>query len=1510
MADENITLNIDMETKDAEKSLNRFRSIAQEAFSSSSTKVQDMGVKIDRVNGRLSNYISELKRLKNTTVPTEQYTKLQTRIDKVGKEYEKTKAKADKLADVRVPTERYQELTTRLSTTKSEVKSVETELSKMKETATFSALSKTAESYLNKLSKIESELAILRTSGKDATNSEDYIKLSQEADKYKRKISDACTALENLSAEGKRYENNREFEVKSARLKVLKTLIKSTEGEMQALENSDQAYEHSTAFTEQATKAKALETELNTLNAQKEKWDKEGTSGGGFTTQADLATSKVEKLKTAIQGCINQNEVNTNKVGETVQKEAELENKTGRVRKSTRDMGSAFTSVKTNVNSLLNTFKRFATTAINRVSKVASTLKNKLSGEITKTRNTSNTSFKSMLTQVLKYAFGIRSVFLLYKKIRTTIKTGIGEMAKDFEDVNESASELYNSWNTFKSSIISAFEPIYTYVVPALSTMLDYMTEVMNSLANFFANLTGASTYKKAIKQNNDYADSLSSTADSADEASEELATYDELLVITTDDSSDSTSSSQDTWQWVEVATTASEWAETIKDALTDWDFTEVGEKINNALVNAMSSINWDEVYGYASNFGTGLATFLNGLIDEDLFSTLGSTIAKSLNTAFTAVFTFADTFEWDELGDAIASGINSFVSDFDIKLAVNTFNKVANGILDTLIAAVNGVEWENVANAIADGIDTLDLSGIGSRLGKFVSGLANALYTLVSKKETWKNLGTKIGEGVNAFFTSMSEVDKKTGLNGWEALGQTISDTILGFGDTIITALETINWEEVGQGIADFISNIKWKDVVFKLGKLLNALKDAIIGIIAGLELTDEEVKGISIAIGAIAVTLLAISALKLGASITTAYLTNLISAKIGGIIPKAGVAITGVALIIGSIALSLVDTGNTFGNAVLDMFSALGVLVGLRMLKVPWSWSLVLAIGFLTISLLSDSAAFQEFKWQVKRKLGDLGLAEPMIEEGYTVTDDQKEGLTLYKEGKIELDFKKVDVKDSTSETSTAPLVSKVQSFIDKAMAQVNNESVLEVGGNLVKSVNTGAQNEIDSSENESFWSNAWSLFKTSVVGSLQSVFNMHSPSRVMMPYGQNILLGIVQGFKDKISSIGTYITNLKTTVVTYIESAFSSGWWSNIVSWFEGIIHWDDILNVFDENEWSEYWSGLWTDVEDTFSGVGQWFKDTFGGAWDNIKEAFSNTKTWSGEKWSDIKTPFSDTGTWFKEKFDGAWTNVSGAFSSTSEFFSGKWSDIKNAFPGDDGNGIKSWFSEKFGDAWDAVKSVFNGDGNGEGVSGFFNNLWSTIQDSFSSLGTNISDAIGDAVKEGLNSIIDFIEDTINDAIGIINSALDLVDKIIPGKTEKVDEVSLPKFARGGVATKATAGIFGEAGAEAIVPLENNIGWLDKMANMIADVAIPDITQGLVLPMSQEFIKATSGDSDYASKSLTVDDIVNAVSQAIDMNKSEDDHSPIVIALEGKQIAQVVWNESEKKYKQTGLRPAYT
>ena len=258
----------------------------------------------------------------------------------------------------------------------------------------------------------------------------------------------------------------------------------------------------------------------------------------------------------------------------------------------------------------------------------------------------------------------------------------------------------------------------------------------------------------------------------------------------------------------------------------------KLGKKISTTLSNAMEDIDWKSIYQKAAGFGTGLASFLNGLFaggeGARLFSNLGSTIANSLNTALTGLNSFATTFNWDEFGRNLGIGINGFFTTWDAGLTADAFNNMANGVLTAMTSALNRIHWDLIAKRIGELIKGIDTKGIGENFGKLVNSIVNALYTLVSNKETWKDLGTKIGDGINGFF-------KGFGKSGWKKLGKTISNTFSGFVTTITTAINTVDWDYVGQCIGDFLSGIDFGKVAIDLAKLALAIGKAIAKAIKG---------------------------------------------------------------------------------------------------------------------------------------------------------------------------------------------------------------------------------------------------------------------------------------------------------------------------------------------------------------------------------------------------------------------------------------------------------------------------------------------------------------------------------------------------------------------------------------------------------------------------------------------------------------------------------------------------
>ena len=93
-------------------------------------------------------------------------------------------------------------------------------------------------------------------------------------------------------------------------------------------------------------------------------------------------------------------------------------------------------------------------------------------------------------------------------------------------------------------------------------------------------------------------------------------------------------------------------------------------------------------------------------------------------------------------------------------------------------------------------------------------------------------------------------------------------------------------------------------------------------------------------------------------------------------------------------------------------------------------------------------------------------------------------------------------------------------------------------------------------------------------------------------------------------------------------------------------------------------------------------------------------------------------------------------------------------------------------------------------------------------SFGARFTNVGVGIGRAIADGFGkAILIGIVKPLNRVITFINTLGDKVSNFMPfvGDIKDIPPLSLPKFARGTIATGPTVGIFGEAGPEALIPM---------------------------------------------------------------------------------------------------------
>lgn len=232
------------------------------------------------------------------------------------------------------------------------------------------------------------------------------------------------------------------------------------------------------------------------------------------------------------------------------------------------------------------------------------------------------------------------------------------------------------------------------------------------------------------------------------------------------------------------------------------------------------------------------------------------------------------------------------------------------------------------------------------------------------------------------------------------------------------------------------------------------------------------------------------------------------------------------------------------------------------------------------------------------------------------------------------------------------------------------------------------------------------------------------------------------------------------------------------------------------------------GLWNALPILLQGIISMIGSIGTAIWQILSGFFTKIGEWFGNLWQSIKDILSPVIEWFSNLFSSAWEGIKNAFAAVGDFFSGVWNKIKGAF-----SAVGTFFKDAFQNAWNAVKNVFSG------VKDFFTGIWDKIKNAFSAIGTKIGDAISGTVKKGINGMLGIIEGIINGFLGMINGAIGLINKIPGVNISKVQLVSFTRLAKGGVVDEPTPAVFGEDGAEAVVPLENNTGWIRNVAKQI-------------------------------------------------------------------------------------------
>ena len=581
---------------------------------------------------------------------------------------------------------------------------------------------------------------------------------------------------------------------------------------------------------------------------------------------------------------------------------------------------------------------------------------------IHKSANKSTLSLKKLM----KYVFGIRTLFALFNRIRSAATEGIQNLAQhdlltNTGKVNQSLSELQSALTQLKNSFATAFAPILTTVSPILVSFINLISQAVTRVGMLIAALTGQKTFVKAIAVQENYAASLDKTANSAKKAAKALQGYlspiDEINRYDDGSSSDSGSgsgggysgpSAGDMFEEVPIESSLKGIADKIKELIQNEDWEGLGayiaDGINKGLQKIYNVINWDNVGPKVTKFITAFTTTFNSLVDHINWDLMGRTLGAGVNTLVNSLNLLIGNggIDFNKIGSSIAKGLRGAIREINWtslgELLGNKFMiswRMLSGFVNEMSrkndAGITG--WTELGKAVGKA-----MTGTFSRISftdiaKALVGVINGAFETLAGFDNefdWKSFQENLKSGIQ---TMVNDID-------WKGNGKAFGDFLSHLCDCITAAIDNGTFQKLGEGIGEFLAELPW-------GKLLktaaSALIDGLGGALDGLwrsSLAGKITAGLIVAFGAVKVAQIT------GLDHLAAYLIGRLATKL--ISAENTAALTdGVETVLGN-ALK----GAT--GAASDFAAALGPLVGTA--------GLIIAVGGAATVATSELAGFVE--------------------------------------------------------------------------------------------------------------------------------------------------------------------------------------------------------------------------------------------------------------------------------------------------------------------------------------------------------------------------------------------------------------------------------------------------------------------------------------------------------------------------------------------------------------------
>lgn len=408
-------------------------------------------------------------------------------------------------------------------------------------------------------------------------------------------------------------------------------------------------------------------------------------------------------------------------------------------------------------------------------------------------------------------------------RIKSLTITNRNQPANQIRMLQANFASLGRTIGSLFIPILQTVLPYINAIVIALQRMFAYIAKLLGiKLSNFVSSTGGISVDTGDIADNMDNA---SGAIDNANTSAKKLKktlsvlSFDELNQLNDNSDSGSTSnpssgSGKGGLGHIKALDAALDDALSAYQKAWDEAFKKMSNRANemaDAIVNAFKRKDWK---GLGKIMADGINWGMQKLYDFINWNNVGPYITK-FTSAFTQTFnSLVDNINWDLMGRTVGAGMNTIV---------NTANQL-----------LEGIDWKNLGAKFANGITgfvrEVDWGNFGNLLGNsFMRGWD--IFSGFVENLPYGEIGTAVAEGLNGIFEKIS----------FGEIAHTLATGLNGAFDTLASFTKDFEWNDlvnnITNGITTFMQEFNWRENGQKLEEFINKLLTSLIEIARGVD-------------------------------------------------------------------------------------------------------------------------------------------------------------------------------------------------------------------------------------------------------------------------------------------------------------------------------------------------------------------------------------------------------------------------------------------------------------------------------------------------------------------------------------------------------------------------------------------------------------------------------------------------------------------------------------------------